>query len=110
MTARVHRLCRAVEELSTAELHDLEAGIAALIEAREQPPEPPENPNRVVVEERPTADGTWRLELVKCGKDRCKLCAGGPAHGPYWYLYGKQGRRTRSKYVGKPALGRGPGA
>src|ERR1700674_5522400 len=101
MTARVDRLCAAAARLSLPELHDLAGRIAALIADMGQPPEPPENPNRAVVEERRTPGGTVRLELVKCGKERCKRCAGGPAHGPYWYAYWKENGRTRSKYIGK---------
>jgi hypothetical protein len=98
MTARVDRLTTSAAKLSLPELHDLAGQIAALIEERERPPE---NPNRVVIEERRTPGGTLRLELVKCGKGACKRCAGGPAHGPYWYAYWKQDGRTRSRYIGK---------
>jgi hypothetical protein len=45
--------------------------------------------------------GTYRLELVRCGKDRCTRCAEGPAHGPYWYRYYRRGGKVVSKYVGK---------
>jgi hypothetical protein len=74
-------------------------GAGADIEDAEQPPE--RNPNREIVGERRTPTGTLRFELVKCGKERCKRCAGGPAHGPYWYAYWKRDGRTRSKYIGK---------
>jgi hypothetical protein len=84
------------------ELHDLAARIAALIEDMQQPPEPMDNPNRAVVEERRTPTATLRLELVNCGKSACKTCGGRrPAHGPYWYAYWKENRRTRSHYIGK---------
>jgi hypothetical protein len=45
--------------------------------------------------------GTYRLELVSCGKARCLKCAEGPAHGPYWYRYFRQDGKVVSKYVGK---------
>lgn len=38
----------------------------------------------------------YRSEYVKCGKG----CRGCP-HGPYWYAYWREGRRTRKRYVGK---------
>lgn len=38
-----------------------------------------------------------RVEWVQCGK-KCKRCP----HGPYLYVYWKQGGKTRSKYIGKP--------
>jgi hypothetical protein len=55
--------------------------------------------------------GTYRLEMVSCGKDRCCKCADGPGHGPYWYRYYRRGGKVVSRYVGKdlPA-GAGPGA
>lgn len=62
-------------------------------------------PGREVVNKK-GGNGRWlQLERVKCGKPRCKKCADGIDHGPYYYLYGpnpKTGRYT-SKYVGKPA-------
>ncbi len=45
------------------------------------------------------------LERVKCGKTRCKKCADGAGHGPYYYIYltnPKTGRPT-SRYIGKAA-------
>src|SRR5438477_5644648 len=47
-----------------------------------------------------TARKTYRLELVRCGKERCK-CVEGKLHGPYWYAYWTEGGKTRSQYVGK---------
>ena len=45
--------------------------------------------------------GTYRREMVSCGKGRCRKCAGGPGHGPYWYRYYRQGGKLVSRYVGK---------
>lgn len=45
---------------------------------------------------------TEQLELVNCGKKKCKACRRGPSHGPYWYAYLSSGRRTIvSVYVGR---------
>ena len=56
----------------------------------------------------PTADevkatpgGCYRLEMVKCGKERCKRCADGRLHGPYWYSYRYSGGRVKKVYIGK---------
>lgn len=38
---------------------------------------------------------TYRSQTVRCGKG-CSSCP----HGPYWYAYWKEGRRTRSQYIG----------
>jgi uncharacterized protein DUF6788 len=54
-----------------------------------------------VVEERPVSTGTLRLEMVKCGKDRCKKCERGEGHGPYWYLYFRRKGKLTSRYIGK---------
>lgn len=60
-------------------------------------------PRATVAEQPDPADpgGCYRLELVSCGKDRCTRCAGGPAHGPYWYRYYRRNGKLVSRYVGK---------
>jgi hypothetical protein len=50
--------------------------------------------------------GGWlfRLELVDCGKGesgRCRKCADGPSHGPYWYRYRWSDGKMHKRYVGK---------
>jgi hypothetical protein len=57
--------------------------------------------SRAVVDEKPARAGTLRLELVNCGKKRCKKCAEGPAHGPYWYRYFRKNGKLTSRYIGK---------
>ena len=51
------------------------------------------------------ADGwLYRLELVDCGKGwsgRCRKCADGPGHGPYWYRYRWEDGKMHKRYVGK---------
>jgi hypothetical protein len=55
-----------------------------------------------VVQDDSQRSGTYRLELIRCGRHDCARCAKGPAHGPYWYLYyrGRDGKLV-SKYIGK---------
>src|SRR5918998_1608995 len=60
-----------------------------------------ENRSPAVVEQRSRRSGTLRLERVKCGKDRCKKCAEGEGHGPYWYLYSRKNGKLTSRYIGK---------
>jgi hypothetical protein len=55
---------------------------------------------REVVEERSAGNKTYRLVLVRCGKETCK-CSSGLGHGPYWYAYWSEKGRTRCEYVGK---------
>lgn len=40
---------------------------------------------------------SYRLEPVKCGKPGCTKCP----HGPYWYAYWREGKRVRSRYIGR---------
>lgn len=50
-----------------------------------------------VAEEPAPGGGTYRLEMIRCGKPACNSCP----HGPYWYRYYRVGRRVVSKYVGR---------
>ena len=56
---------------------------------------------REAVAERDDDQAASRLEMISCGKDRCRKCAEGPGHGPYWYRYYRRDGRVVSKYVGK---------
>lgn len=45
---------------------------------------------------------SWvRLELVDCGKERCRRCASGPSHGPYWHGYWEKSFKLKKEYIGK---------
>jgi hypothetical protein len=52
------------------------------------------------VEERNVENRTYRLEGVRCGKEKCK-CSSGKLHGPYWYSYTRVVGRVKSQYIGK---------
>lgn len=84
----------------TAELENLRGRIDVELARRELAGREPA-PGRQVVEERPHGAGTLRLERVRCGKERCKKCAVGEGHGPYWYLYLRKNGKLASKYLGK---------
>jgi hypothetical protein len=60
--------------------------------------------SRPMVEEKSRSAGTLRLDMVKGGKDRCKKCAEGRAHAPYWYLYYGHNGKLTSHYVGRMSL------
>jgi hypothetical protein len=44
---------------------------------------------------------TYAQRYIKCGKSKCRRCADGAGHGPYWYAFRHRGGRTQSKYVGR---------
>ena len=54
-------------------------------------------PPRAITVEQQFGSLTFRYETVRCGKPNCTRCP----HGPYWYVYWKEGGRTRSRYVGR---------
>lgn len=56
--------------------------------------------SKEVTKERSVGHVTYRLEGIRCGKEKCK-CVAGELHGPYWYAYWLEGGKTRSKYIGK---------
>lgn len=46
---------------------------------------------------------TFRLEHIRCGRKKCKVCRGRKAvgHGPYWYAYATVKGKFGKAYVGK---------
>lgn len=91
-----------MEEATTRELEALAGRIEAELTRRAlNGSGRGEEAGREVVEERAAPRGTYRRELVRCGKERCKKCAEGPAHGPYRYHYFRRDGRLTSRYVGK---------
>ena len=92
----------AVHQFSLNELYQLDTWLYARIaEEKAQAGEISPSPSRIVVEERQGKDISYRLEFVKCGKASCSKCRRGPAHGPYWYAFGRGAGRGRQKYIGK---------
>ena len=49
---------------------------------------------------RPSPRKTYRLQVVRCGKQTCK-CREGELHGPYWYAYWIENGKMKSQYIGK---------
>lgn len=86
------------------DLYDLEDALEAPDPA---PLAPGERADREVVERaaHPRKLIVYQLELVRCGKARCRCMNGGKGHGPYWYAYQRSGGRMTSRYIGKKAPG-----
>lgn len=86
----------------TATLRDIQGYIDELVSYRERAIEPEELPDEAeVVESEAGMQGTVVEERVKCGAD-C-TCNNGTGHGPYLYLYRREGGKLVSKYLGKPS-------
>ncbi len=84
------------------ELRRVKAAAEERIADHLEKPEEDFRPREQTIETRLAAQGHYALELVKCGKDRCRCANGGKLHGPYWYLYRHVGNRKYSKtYIGR---------
>lgn len=63
-----------------------------------------ESPGEIGDNQPPDTDWLYCLEMVDCGKSasgRCRKCANGPGHGPYWYRYRWYDGKMHKRYVGK---------
>jgi len=104
---RPHRLTVALVAaslLTPQELRQLLKSVKAQVLAEEKErAEIPRSQSSILVEERRYRGDIYRLELVRCNADSCRKCRVAPAHGPYWYLYGKRprGETEVRRYIGK---------
>lgn len=91
----------AARGLTLLQLRKLEGWLQGQIrQAEEKAQAEKKLPTRQVVEERTVENKTYRLEWVRCGKEKCK-CSRGELHGPYWYSYTRVRGKVKSQYVGK---------
>lgn len=98
---KLREIKQALGALPPKELAKLDAWLHALLEDRESKKRARGAARQhEVLRSHRTAHKTYRLERVRCGKERCK-CAEGKLHGPYWYAYWTEGGKTKSQYVGK---------
>src|SRR3954454_4639932 len=66
------------------------------VSARKEKSSSPKQP----IAEQTLENKTYRLESIRCGKEKCK-CARGTLHGPYWYSYIRVKDKVLSQYIGK---------
>jgi hypothetical protein len=91
----------AVRMLSLVQLRKLDEWLHELIRKAEEADCLEKSPSRKqTVAEQPLENMTYRLESIRCGKNKCK-CARGKLHGPYWYSYMRIEGIVKSKYIGK---------
>jgi hypothetical protein len=93
-------LKRSLRGLTPEQLRRLDEYLQEMIERTAVNSRPQLTKKLDALEERRNGHKTYRLERVRCGKEKCR-CASGELHGPYWYAYWSEGGRTRSQYVGK---------
>jgi hypothetical protein len=91
----------AIRLLPLAHLRKLDEWLHELIRRAEEAERTKQSSQRKqTVDERRLDNRTYRLEGVRCGKEKCK-CARGKPHGPYWYSYTRVKDKVISRYVGK---------
>jgi hypothetical protein len=91
----------AVRMLSLVQLRKLDEWLHELIRKAEEADRVEKPPSRKqTVAEQTLENKTYRLESIRCGKEKCK-CARGKLHGPYWYSYTRVKDKVSSQYIGK---------
>ena len=90
-----------VRGLSLGQLRKLDEWLHELIRAAEEADRAEKSsPRKQTVAEQTLGNKTYRLEHVRCGKEKCK-CSRGELHGPYWYSYTRVKDRIISQYIGR---------
>jgi hypothetical protein len=98
---RLIQIKQVVRRLSLVQLRRLDEWLHEVINKAEDSARAERIPSRKqIVEEHTVENKTYRLEEVRCGKEKCK-CANGKLHGPYWYSYMRVEGRVKSQYIGK---------
>jgi hypothetical protein len=92
----------ALRRLSLSQLRKLEEWMHELIKRAEEANREDQlsSPRKQAITERTLDNKTYRLESIRCGKEKCK-CSHGKLHGPYWYSYTRVKDRVISQYIGK---------
>jgi len=90
-----------VRLLSLSQLRRLDEWLHELIRRAEETERVEEPSSRKqTVSEQSLDNKTYRLESIRCGKEKCKYTRG-ILHGPYWYSYTRIKDRVISQYIGK---------
>jgi hypothetical protein len=98
---RLMQIKHAVRALSLSQLRKLDEWLHQLIRRAEEFDLAEKSSSRKqTVAEQTLENKTYRLESIRCGKEKCK-CARGKLHGPYWYSYTRVKDKVTSQYIGK---------
>jgi hypothetical protein len=97
----VTQIKQVMRRLSPGQLKKLDEWLQELIgKVEDSRQDGQSRPRKQILEERTVENKTYRLEQIRCGKEKCK-CARGKLHGPYWYSYMRVEGKVKSEYVGK---------
>jgi hypothetical protein len=92
---------RAVRRLSLGQLKKLDEWLQEFISSVEKAKRAKQAlPRKQTVAQQTLENQTYRLENIRCGKEKCK-CTRGKLHSPYWYSYTRVKDKVTSQYIGK---------
>jgi hypothetical protein len=95
------KIKHALRNLSLSQLKRLNQWLHELISNLEEAERAKQlSPRKQTVAQQTLENQTYRLEGIRCGKEKCK-CARGKLHGPYWYSYTRIKDKVKSQYIGK---------
>jgi hypothetical protein len=92
---------KVLRALSLDQLIELNGLVRQLIQTSREDEKRKASQKREVVEEKTHDNKTYRLVLIRCGKENCKCANNGYGHGPYWYAFWSADGRTKCLYIGK---------
>ena len=92
-------LSEGIPKQDSETLREAQQWINEVIEYRKRPLDEGEivDTGEQVEDVEQSSKGTVVVKKVPCGKDNCSTCP----HGPYKYLYYREGDRVKSDYLGK---------
>ena len=92
---------KVLRALSLDQLVEVNDFIRQLIQAAKESEKKQNSRRQEFLEEKVRDNKTYRLVLIRCGKEKCRCANGSDGHGPYWYAFWFEGGLTRCEYVGK---------
>ena len=92
-------LSKGIPKQNDETLREIQSWIDELLEYRNHPLEEDEvvDSGEKIEDVEQSSKGTVVVKKVPCGKDNCSTCP----HGPYKYLYYREGDKVKSDYLGK---------
>jgi Family of unknown function (DUF6788) len=95
---------KSLRALSLDQLVEVSGYIHQLIQSAKESEKQQTSRRREILEENARDNKTYRLVLIRCGKENCKCAKRSTGHGPYWYAFWSEQGVTKCTYIGKKLL------